>query len=432
MRPVKIVVIGAGSASFGSGTLSDLLQEDAVAGSTLSLVDVDGESLTLMGDLAKRANQEWGSGLTIECHTDRRQALPDADYVIVSVEVEREKRWALDWEIPAKHGIIQPMGENGGPGGFAHAMRNIPILVGIAHDMERLCPKAWLLNFTNPVHRLTEAATLYSSIATLGLCHGIYGTRNFLARIMEIAPRHLDAKAAGINHFTWILDLRLTPSGGDAYPLLRKTLKRKEAPGWELSKEMFEFFDLWPSPGDDHIAEYLHHCHLPVAQADVRYGLPSKRWLGGEKHRAEKREQIRRTVKSEESLKWLARRSGERASSIILGREQNRNSLELAVNIPNCGYIENVTEGAAVEVPALVSHFGVQGLPMGPLPPALAAICQTQTAIAQLTAKAAVEQSRQAALQALLLDPTINDTRLAATILDDFQAAHRGLMPELK
>ncbi|MCA1599668.1 MAG: alpha-glucosidase/alpha-galactosidase, partial [Chloroflexi bacterium] len=155
MKPVKIVIIGAGSASFGLNSLATLLREPALRGSALALVDHNADGLRLIHALAERMNTAWDAGLTIESDTDRRALLEGADFVVCSIEVgPREELWRRDWETTLRHGLRQPYGENGGPGGFAHAARNIPHILDIARDMERLCPTALFVNLSNPLPRL--------------------------------------------------------------------------------------------------------------------------------------------------------------------------------------------------------------------------------------------------------------------------------------
>ena len=150
---VNIVIIGAGSASFGPNTLATLIASPALRGSQLGLVDLDGTSLERVRQVAERMNEAWDAGMCITASTDRRRLLPGADFVIVSIEVPpREKLWQLDWEIPLRHGLRQPYGENGGPGGLMHTFRQVPPLLAIAYDMERLCPDALLIN-CNPLPR---------------------------------------------------------------------------------------------------------------------------------------------------------------------------------------------------------------------------------------------------------------------------------------
>src|SRR5512135_3791684 len=161
----KIVLIGAGSVSFGTGTLCDLFAaREELRGSTIALVDINPASLQLMAQVAQRLNAATGEPFVIQATTDRCQALPGAQFVITSIAVKRNERWRLDFQIPLSHGVKHVLGENGGPGGVFHAMRNIPIMLDICRDIERLCPNALVINFSNPEGRLCLAATRYTSL----------------------------------------------------------------------------------------------------------------------------------------------------------------------------------------------------------------------------------------------------------------------------
>jgi alpha-galactosidase len=157
VRSTKIVFIGAASASFGPACLLDAIHCEGLAGSTLVLVDIDAERLEVMARLARRLNEVSGAGLIIEHTTDRCEALPGAEFVINSIAIDRNELWKLDWSIPLKHGIKQVLGENGGPGGLSHSLRNIPAILAICKDMERLCPEALFINFSNPESRVCLA-----------------------------------------------------------------------------------------------------------------------------------------------------------------------------------------------------------------------------------------------------------------------------------
>ena len=246
MLPTKIVVIGAGSASFGLNTLGALMRSKKLAGSHLALVDMNAETLAIVRRLADRLNREWDAKLVITSHMRHQEALPGASFVVSAIEVPpRERLWRMDWEIPLRHGVRQPYAENGGPGGFAHAARNIGPVLQIAHDMEQACPDAWFINYTNPMVRICDAIHRYSKIKVIGLCHQIYagyGMVGYLLadklglkqpkdanRFWELAhqaTRVLDIKAAGLNHFTWMLDVRDTRTGEDLYPLVGHRLIR--------------------------------------------------------------------------------------------------------------------------------------------------------------------------------------------------------------
>ncbi|HEY9526932.1 MAG TPA: alpha-glucosidase, partial [Anaerolineales bacterium] len=149
-QPTKITVIGAGSASFGENTLSAIVRSKKLRGSSLALVDRNAESLAIVSRLADRLNREWDAQFHITSHTNHEEGLPDSKFVVNAIEVgARENLWRKDFEIPLQYGVRQPYAENGGPGGFAHAARNIGPIMHIAHHMEKVCPDAWFVNFTN-------------------------------------------------------------------------------------------------------------------------------------------------------------------------------------------------------------------------------------------------------------------------------------------
>ncbi|GGJ02652.1 alpha-glucosidase/alpha-galactosidase [Alicyclobacillus cellulosilyticus] len=432
MRPVKIVVIGAGSVSFGPGSLRDAMQMPELRGSQLILVDVDETNLELMTRLARRMNDEAGTGLIIEGTTDRRRALPEADFVITSVAVRRDELWRLDWEIPRRHGIRQVLGENGGPGGLSHALRNIPIILDICRDMEELCPNAYLINFSNPESRICMAVSKYTSIRTVGLCHGVFMGRDRVAEILGRRGEDLDVKAAGVNHLVWLLDIRDRHTGEDLYPLLREkeAALPPDAPGIfgpdPLSRAMFRHFGYWPAPTDDHIGEYLPY-------AWELTGLEGYDFAAADRHRKWTWERIRRMAAGEEPLgDLLTKPSGELAFPIIRAITENRNEYVLAVNIPNRGCITNLPSDAIVEVPALVSGFGVQGLTMGDLPPGIAALCSAQVHVQRLAVEAAVHGDRRLAMQALLVDPVVDSISAAEKTLAELLDVHAPYLPQFR
>ena len=426
MHKTKIVVIGAGSASFGLGMLSDAVNMAELRGSTLSLVDIDSHALEAISTLARKMNDESGAGLKIEHTTDRTQALPEAEFVVISIAVRRNDLWKLDWEVPTKHGVRHTLGENGGPGGLFHSMRNIPIVLDICRDIERLCPDALLLNFTNPVPRICMAIDRYSSVNAVGLCHGIGGQLDRLARVMEVSPENLTCTAAGLNHFTWILDLRFKDSGQDAYPELRRRLQGCDPSFQPLSRKLFGAFGFYPSPGDDHVGEYVHY----AAEYCPMHGFD---FAGAEKYKTETWAGIGRMVRGEEPVTSLiGRRSGERAFEIIAGILCDSGHSELAVNLPNDGHISNLPEEAIVEVPAVVGADGVKGADIGKLPSGIAALCRTQFGIQELVVEAAVTGDKGKALQALLADPVVPGFDAAEKILDELLVLEADYLPQFK
>lgn len=429
MKPVKIVIVGAGSVSFGPGSLRDAVQSKELRGSKLVLVDLNEETLSVVTKLAKRMNDEADTGLIIESTTDRLKALPEANFVITSVAVNRDELWKKDWEIPRKYGVKQVLGENGGPGGLSHALRNIPIILDICRDMEKLCPDAWLINFSNPESRIIMAVNKYTSIKAVGLCHGVPMGRDRVAEIIGRKGEELDVKAAGVNHLVWLLDVRDKATGEDLYPLIRQMESElpKDAIGiWghdPLSRKMFQHFGYWPSPTDDHIGEYL-----PFAGEMV--GYHGYDFAKANQHREETWTWIRKLARGEGELgDLLTKPSGECAFKIITAIAGNKNEYVLAVNISNNGCITNLASDAVIEVPALVSGYGIQGLTMGNLPEGIAALCSTQVNIQRLCVEAAVHGDREKALQALLIDPVVDSIEVAEKMLDELLAVHKPVLP---
>ena len=432
----KIVLIGAGSVSFGSGTLCDLFAaRETLKGSTVALVDINPEALQVMARVAQRMNETTGEPFVIEATTDRREALSGAQFVVIAVAVKRNELWRLDFQIPLQHGVKQVLGENGGPGGLFHAMRNIPIILDICRDIEQLCPDALVLNFTNPEGRICLAANRYTDLQFVGLCHGIGMTQAVVGQTLDLPPDEIDPRAAGLNHFTWVLELRHKATGKDLYPAFKRAIDEKKPDTAGLGEYRFDIklchylmdvFGHWPSPSDDHVGEYLayawEYCGLDGYDFDEVDRWAEDRWC-----------QLELWASGKEPVDDLLRhRSGEIAVSIIVGVLNNTHQYELAVNVPNAGYVSNLPSWAIVEVPATVDATGVHGVNVGPLPEPIAAMCRTQIAIIDRLVEAAVHGDRNAALEALLLDPVVNSASQAETILDEMLKAHKNFLPQFR
>lgn len=457
-----IVIIGAGSAVFGQRAISAILRSEHLKGTDLRLVDTDESALELMYNLAQVMNRQWGSRASLSAHTDRRQALPGADFVILSVQVgPREEVWEKDWRIPRDYGIYQPYAENSGPGGLIHTARNLPLILAIARDMEELCPLAWMMNYVNPLIRLTLAVTRYTSIQVVGMCHQLlwgyamamalladlydidvprdvkidtnHETRHFREPLMAAGLEHLDIKAAGINHFSWVYDIRDKATGEDLYPALRERWFRPERADFEpLSREMYQIFGLMPTPSDSHLCEFLPFVHDPVKKPWERYGLHTQSWTGNHARREVRRELARKIVAGQEPVEQLRNLRSEGVPEVIEGIHCNRNTFIHQLNLPNKGLIPNLQDDAIVEVPGVSCGQGVQGLAMPPLPEAIAELCRRELAYSSLVVDASVAGDRDLALQAMLLDPVVNDVESARLTLDHLLREFAEFLPQFE
>jgi alpha-galactosidase len=456
----KIVVIGAGSASFGLNSLAAFMGSPSLRGWRLALVDQNQESLASVHRLAQRLNREWDAQMTLSNHTNHTEALEDASYVILSIEVPpREALWRSDYEIPLKYGVRQPYAENGGPGGFAHAARNIGPVMAIVRDMERLCPQAWLINYTNPMTRICDAIARYSQIKVVGLCHqimagyamvgltlaeelGIHVPEEFTdthsspstipsrEEAARQALEKVEIVAAGLNHFTWMLALHDKRTGENLYPLFAERWAQLPAEFEPLTHRVYEAFGLFPIPGDEHLCEYLPWLSDPITKPWEKYEVSLYDWDYWEKARDEGHADIVKMGDGEMDIKSLREAESEGALEIIEHLAGAEQMVHRALNIPNQGYISNLPPGAMVEVPGVVSGMGVQGTGVGPLPEGIAELCRRETIVSQLCVDAAVHGDRQAALQCLLLDPVISDLDVAQLVLDDYLLTYREHLPQ--
>lgn len=411
MNTTKIVFIGAGSVSFGTNTLRDIFSCSELNGSTLSLVDIDTENLKRMYELALKMNEVSGASIKIEAFEDRKAALPGAEFIINSIAVERCNLWKHDFNIPKKHGIRQTLGENGGPGGLFFTMRTIPMVIDIIHDMERLCPKAYFINFSNPESRIVLALGRYSPIRSMGLCHGVFMGHNDAAQIMGIDKDDIEVWAAGLNHFQWLLEIRDKKTGADLYDKLFECNKKYD-PGFEpLSRQMYKYFGKYPSCSDDHIGEYL--------QYGWQAGEEGYHFDWDESHRQQLKTEIAEKVSGIQPLgDWLYP-SPERSIHVVTGILNNKRVIIESGIVYNRGAILNLPFDAAVEVPVMLDAGGIHPICMGNLPLAISKLCAIQVSVQQMAVEAAVNGSRALAMQALLIDPVVTSVDAAEKILDE-------------
>lgn len=465
-KPPKIVILGAGSAIFGLGAMATLIKSKRLRGAELALVDIDSKALDTMAAVAHKMNEAWDANMTITSSNNRLEVLPGADFVVVTVQVgPRETVWEMDWQIPLRHGIHQPYAENGGPGSIAHTFRNLPLILDIARDMERLCPDAWFLNLVNPLIRLSLGVHRYTNIKILGLCHQLLWGYAMAAAVLSdrwnipipdgfhvhtdadnlpnfipvalAGLEHLDIKAAGINHFSWVYDIRDKHTGEDLYPLLRDRWLTSYRKSFEpLTREMFEIFGMMPTPGDSHLCEFLPFVVDPTTKPWEKYHLKLQSWDGNRRRRAARWELASKVLNGEVSVEqlrnvWQFNILEEPVAEIIEAITFNDNFYAQQLNIPNNGgLIPNLPEDAIVEVPGVISGMGIQGLGFPELPPGIAALCRRELELSSIVVDAAATGDRYLALQALMLDPMVDDIDTARAILNDFLKEFAEYLPQ--
>jgi alpha-galactosidase len=425
----KITAVGIGSFIFGVELLRDIFQIEELRGSELALVDLNPDRLALMAGLADRLNEASGWRVQITKTTDRREALPGSDFVVTSLEINRDATWMLDHEICLRNGIPSVLSENGGPGGLSHALRTVPLVVDVARDVERLCPDALMLNYSNPEGRVCLAIKRFTPVRAVGLCHGVAETVPFVANVLGRRPQEIDLRAAGVNHFTWMTSLTDTATGDDLYPTFEKAAAALPEDQWPLCRLLFERFGIFPTTGDNHVGEYIGWAAEVCGTEGYDFaGIAERRGLA-----LENIEQWASGTKPVGAL--LAQPSRESRlglacagiiADVVAGRSQRRPSMIL----PNDGYIDNISRDAVVEVPGEAADGKVRGLPVGELPGPVASMVQNEVEIQKLVVDAALSGSRELALQALLIDPVVNSAEKAEAVLDDILSTHAAYLPQ--
>lgn len=417
-RPIQVTMLGAGS-MFTPSLVMDLLRTPGSAGGTIALVDIDEERLDPMAQVVEllldhQRRTDW----KVIASTDRTDVLGGTDYLINCIEVSGLECVRHDNDIPLKYGVDQCIGDTIGPGGLFKGLRTIPVWLEVLADAERLCPEAWILNYTNPMNMMCLASGRSSSMTVVGLCHSVQATSRLLAERAGVRYGDLVWECAGINHLAWFT--RLEADGEDLYPALFERARRDLAgdpadpddAGDLVRKDMMLHFGAFITESSGHLSEYLPY-YRPRQEVRERYcgpeydgesGFYAREWPGWRTAYDEVR---RAMLAGEWELDWP--RSWEYASWIIEAREKDHpyRFAGNVMNSPPAGglLVENLPHGGCVEVPCFVDRAGIHPTRVGSLPPQMAAICASNMRMFDLGAQAAIERSRQLATWALMLDP---------------------------
>jgi len=427
----KITFIGAGSTVFAKNLIGDILRFPELAESTISLFDIDADRLATSEIMAHKVAGALGAHPAIEATTDRRAALDGADYAICMVQVAGYKPGTvIDFEIPKKYGLRQTIADTLGIGGIMRGLRTIPVLLDMCRDMEALCPDVTFLNYVNPMAMLCWAISRASTIKTVGLCHSVQGTAAQLAYDIGVPVEEINYLCAGINHMAFYL--RFERNGEDLYPLIRRVIDEGRVPDWNRVRyAMFERLGYFVTESSEHFSEYVPW-FIKRDRPDLieRYNIPLDEYIRRCEEQIADWDAMRADF--EDLDKSLDVTSSHEYGSLII------HSLETGVprviygNVANHGLIDNLPQGACVEVPCLVDKNGIQPARIGALPPQLAALMQTNVNVQALTVEAALTGRRDHIYHAAMLDPHTAaelDLDQIVALVDDLIAAHGDWLP---
>lgn len=442
MRTPKITLVGAGGLSFGPTMVNDVIHTPALAGSRLVLHDVNDQRLERAFRFAAKLNVANGSPVALDRQTDPAAALEGADFVISSAEFRRFEYWRQDYEIPRRYGATQINGENGGPGAVFHSLRSITNTLSICRNIERYSPDAFLVNLSNPMSRVTLAINKGTRVRNVGMCHEMPIGVVRLGRLLRIPSRRIEARASGINHFTFFTQMQDRRTGEDLLPRARALFQRTifdfgpfltrlvaatqrrpllamlaDQLYSPLVAHMVRTYGIVPCSVDSHIGEYLPFAHQIGAHHPAHVDQFAR---------------IDRVV--ERLTTWLAntrwpvpvQRMGhslEEVVPIIAALWTGKRVRVMAVNVPNRGYLPNVAAGAIVEVGAEVDGNGIHPDTMPPVVEPIAGYIATQVALQDLVVEAALTGNREVALRAVVEDPASPPSAAACRAMFD-ELAH--------
>ncbi len=374
---MQVTIIGGGSYQWAPKLITDLLGTPSLAGMHLMLEDIDPEPLDKMAAIARMADDKLGAGATVSTTTDQKKALEGADFVVVTISTGGFTSMAVDLDVPARHGIHQSVGDSVGPGGISRALRNIPVLVGIGHDMEECCPDAWMLNITNPMTTLTRSVCRETSIKTVGLCHEVGNFCMVLAIAFGKPHTAIHPVVSGINHFPVVTALDI--DGVEGFGLLRDMVeelggldtlapdpKRPEPDPFSrldfavrhlLKLTILDRQGALPAANDRHLAEFLPSVLTPESGWGASWGIDLTPISRRQEHQVEYVAEVDAVLAGKEELQTWD--SGELVApvidSLLTGTPR-----ELPLNLPNTGQCPDLPADAVVESICVVDGDGIR------------------------------------------------------------------------
>lgn len=436
----KIAFIGAGSFGFTRKLVKDILTFPALSDCTIALMDIDDERLSAITKAVEKIIAKGNHSAKILSTKNRVEALEGADGVVCTILAGGVQVWRHDVEIPKKYGVDINVGDTRGPAGIFRALRTIPVMLDICKDIERYCPDAVFLNYTNPMAMLCRAMQgQFPNLKISGLCHSVQGTAEMLAKWIGAPMDEVTYTCAGINHQAFYLDYKW--NGKDAYPLIREAMERPEVYNHEkVRNEMYLHLDYYVTESSGHNSEY-NAWFRKRPDLIEKYCTDGTGWNPG--HYAYILDEYlkREDNWKEEIDKWLEKddidleRGHEYAAYIFNATIGDGTMFEFNGNVRNFGLIDNLPEGCCVEVPVVASKKGLEPIHVGPLPEHLAVLVNTSARCEELAVEGALTGDRRKIFHAICFDPLTSAVLSLDEIkkmVDEMFEANKDYLPQFK
>jgi len=427
MKPT-VVIIGAGSVEFTRELLGDILSFPELGSIRVVLHDIDDERLQTAEAIARATARAAGAEPELVATSDRRRALDGADYVINVIAVGVHEATVRDFEIPARYGLNQTIGDTIGVGGIFRGLRTFPVLAGIARDMAEVCPDAWLLNYTNPMAmNISYLHAVAPQLKVLGLCHSVYWTMVGLCELIDVPYDEVSYWSAGVNHQAWVL--RWERSGENLYPLLDERIAADPELRRRVRVDMYRRLGYYPTETSEHSSEYVPwYLRNPAEVERLRINIGE--YVSISEANIAEYHRLREELANAEALP-IDTTSTEYAPQVIHSLETGTPRV-ISANVANQGLIANLPDGLAVEVPTLLDSLGAHPMRVGDLPPQCAALNRNFLGPVELTVRAAVDENPRLIRAAAMVDPNTAATLTVDQIwqlCDELTTAHGELLP---
>ena len=437
----KIAFIGAGSLEFTSQLARDVLTFPLLQDATICLMDINAERLEFSRRIVEKYIEAGNYPAKLKTTLNRKEALEGADVVLCTILSGNTDVWRYDIEIPEKYGIDINVGDTRGPSGIFRFLRTLPPMLEIVYDMEKYCPGAVLLNYTNPMAMLCGALQRSSKVTVTGLCHSVQGSAEMLAEWIGAPIDEISYTCGGINHMAWYLEYKW--NGKDAYPLIHKAVtERQEIYNEEIVRnEMFLAFGYYVTESSGHNSEYNwwfrkrpdlieKYCTHGTGWNPGEHAYILKEYLQTEvTWRVQVESQLEQPIKAEE-----LERGSEYASSIINALKGGE-PYKFNGNVPNTCLITNLPEGACVEVPVLVDKAGIHPMHVGKLPPQCALMTNLSSSIEELAITSSLTGDPTMVFYAIAHDPLTASVLSLAEIrqmTNEMLEKNREYLPQFK
>ena len=434
--PKKIAMIGAGSVVFTKTLMSDIMATPVLADSEFALMSRTEPKLRRMEAFANRMLKENGLPGKVWATLDRREAIKDADFVVVIFQIGGFDAYAIDYEVPLKYGVDQCIGDSLGPGGIFRGLRSVPELLKVARDMQEVAkPGAVMLQYANPMAGNCLALGKATTVPFVGLCHGVQTTLDLIAGYCDVPKEEITYTCGGINHMDWFLTLE--HKGRDLYPILREVFEKPEYyKNEKVRGEVFRQFGYFMTESTGHLSEYLPWFRKNRKALDLYCDEPS---FGGESGAYYKYSKaLAAKYAKHDPLEYENAKIESRSveyCSYILEAVVTGKPFRLMGNVRNDGYITNLPDGCCVEVPTFADDTGLHPTRIGALPPQLAAACITNVNVQILGAEAGLTGDPEHVVHAAAMDPLTGAVLMLKEIRDmcsEMLEAQRRWLPQFE